>query len=227
VNSGPDCAETRDLLPELAAGTAAGDERARALQHLSGCLECRRALAEYAEVVDELLLLAPEHDPPEGFATAVVSRLGQPAAPRRHRLRTGLLWAASLVAVAGLAAGGVWLGTADDRHRAADYRHTLDVAHGRDLSATPLRNPAGAEIGTMFAYEGDPHWVYATFRPAPPPGQYDVTLVTKDAREFPLRPFMGRPGGIAWGSTIDVSPTEVERIEFARADVPVMIATFD
>jgi len=139
VTEGLECAEARELIPELAAGVAAGDERARALGHLSGCAECRRELAGTAEVVDELLLLAPEHEPPAGFERAVLARLTG-VAPRRHRPRARLLWAASIVAVAGLAAGAVWWGTTDDRKLASSFRHTLEVAHGHGLSAAPLRN---------------------------------------------------------------------------------------
>src|SRR5512132_697606 len=116
---GPGCAEARELFPELAAGVAAGDERARTLAHLSRCPECRRELAATAEVVDELLLLAPEHEPPAGFESSVLARL---------------VPAASIVVAAALAAGATWWRTADDR----EYRHTLAVAHGSGLSAAPL-----------------------------------------------------------------------------------------
>src|SRR5262245_46331971 len=101
MTEGPDCAATRDLLPELAAGVAAGDERARALSHLVGCPECQRMLAATAEVVDELLMLAPRREPPTGFESSVLAALS-PAAPR-HRWRTPLLWVGSVAAAAALA----------------------------------------------------------------------------------------------------------------------------
>jgi hypothetical protein len=225
VTEGLDCAEARELIPELAAGVAAGDERARALGHLSGCPECRRELAETAEVVDELLLLAPEHEPPAGLERAVMARL-TPAAPRRHRLRARLLWAASIVAVAGLAAGAVWWGTTDDRELASSYRHTLEVAHGHGLSAAPLLLAGGAETGTVFAYQGSPSWVYVTFRSAPPQGHYDVRLLTRDGRRLALRPFTSTPGGTAWGSTVQVPIQQIQRIEFLKSDVPTLTASF-
>ena len=223
-----DCAEARELFPELAADVAAGDERARALAHLSGCAECRRELARTAEVVDDLLLLAPEREPPPGFEQSVMARISPPASRLRRlrRLRAPLLWAASVVVVAGIAAGAVWLGTADDRRLASDYRHTLAVAHGRGLSAAPLLAAGGGETGTVFAYEGKPAWVYVTFRSTPAPGRYEVRLVTTDGRRLTLRPFTATPDSIAWGSTIRVSVEQIERIEFSRADVPMMTARF-
>jgi hypothetical protein len=266
VNSGAHCAEARDLFPELAMDVAAGDERARALRHLGGCPECRRELAATADAVDEMLLLAPEVEPPAGFERSVLARLtpatgpqptaapavgpaaqpaaqpaaepaggpaaepaAEPAKARFRRLAVPLLWAASIVAVAVLAGSAVWSRTADDRNLASDYRHTLDVAHGRGLSAAPLLAASGTETGTVFAYEGhegSPSWVYVTFRTPPQPGQYDVHLVTKDGRRLPLRPFTARPGGIAWGSIIPVSTKEIATIEFSRSDGTPMTARF-
>jgi hypothetical protein len=224
VAEGLDCAEARELFPELAAGVAAGDERARVLGHLSGCPACRRELAADAEVVDELLHLAPEHEPPAGFESAVLARLA-PAAPRRRRWRV-LLAAASIVVVAALAGGAVWWRTADDRELARDYRHTLAVAHGTGLSAAPLLLAGGAETGTVFAYQGSPSWVYVTFRSPPPRGRYEVRLLTRDGRRLALRPFNATARGAAWGSTVEVPIEQIQRIEFTRADVPVMTAGF-
>jgi Putative zinc-finger len=225
VAEGLECAEARELFPELAAGVAAGDERARALGHLSGCPACRRELAATAEVVDELLLLVPEHEPPAGFESSVLARLTPAASPRR-RLRSRLLWAASIVGVAILAAGAVWWQTADDRELASNYRHTLTVAHGHGLSAAPLLLAGGAETGTVFAYDGSPSWIYVTFRSAPPQGRYDVRLQTKDGRRLALRPFTAKPGGTAWGSTIQVPIEQIQMIEFMRSNVPIMTAGF-
>jgi hypothetical protein len=167
----------------------------------------------------------PEQQPPAGLERAVLARL-TPAAPRRRRPRARLRWAASIAAVAVLAAGAVWWGTADDRELASSYRHTLEVAHGHGLSAAPLRWAGGAETGTVFAYQGSPSWVYVTFRSAPPLGHYDVRLLTTDGRWLGLRPFTSRPGGAAWGSTIQVPIQQIQRIEFIRSKVPIMTASF-
>jgi hypothetical protein len=79
-----ECAEAQELFPELAAGVAAGDERARALGHLSGCPACRREFAQTAEVIDELLWLVPQHDPPASFESSVLARLTPAVRPRRR-----------------------------------------------------------------------------------------------------------------------------------------------
>jgi Putative zinc-finger len=226
VAEGLQCAEARELFPELAAGVAAGDERARALGHLSGCPECRRELAGTAEVVDELLLLAPEHEPPAGFESAVLARLAPAAQRRRRRWGRLLAAAAAVVGVAVLAAGAVWWQTADDRKLASDYRRTLAIAHGSGLSAAPLKLAVGAETGTVFAYQGSPSWLYVTFRSAPPRGRYDVRLLTRDGRRLALRPFTATPRAAAWGSTVEVPVRQIRTLEFIRSNVPVMTANF-
>ena len=83
-----DCQEVRELLPELAAGVASGEQRARALAHLTGCPDCRQELQEAATLVDELMLvLAPEHEPSAGFESRLLAALPL-ARPRHHRRPT-------------------------------------------------------------------------------------------------------------------------------------------
>jgi Putative zinc-finger len=219
----PECAATQELIGELAAGIAAGDERARALSHLAGCPDCQGQLAATAGVVDELLLLAPEREPPAGLESAVLAALAPPA---RRRWRTPLLWAASVVVTAVLAGGVPWWQTADDRELAANYRQTLAVARGTDLRAAALTREDGAESGAVFAYQGSPSWIYVTFRRPPAPGAYTVRLRTEDGRQLALRPFTARRNAPAWGSTIDLPIRAIRSIEFVRAGVPVLSALF-
>jgi hypothetical protein len=238
-----ECAEIRELIPEIAAGIAAGDERARALAHLGDCHECRHELAVTADLVDEMLTLVPAEEPPAGFEGRVMARLAPEAKERRVRSSRRRLalpvrlpvrrpvgraaaWVAATAAAAGLAAGGVWWQTAQDRELAASYRHTLAVAHGEGLSAAPLKSGLGAEQGTVFAYQGEPSWLYVTFRSMPQPGHYNTCLVTKDGRRFPLRAFEAGRNAYAWGSTITVQVREIGTIEFTRAGVTVMTARF-
>jgi len=67
VNGVLSCETFRELAPELALGTAVGDERAAALDHVRSCAMCRQVLAELTGTVDALLLSAPAVEPPAGF----------------------------------------------------------------------------------------------------------------------------------------------------------------
>lgn len=58
------CEETRQVLPELAAGVAPAEDRAKALRHLAVCRRCHRELEVQTALIDELLQLAPERQPP-------------------------------------------------------------------------------------------------------------------------------------------------------------------
>lgn len=116
------CAEFHAMAAELAVGVLSGSERAGAVAHLARCPSCQQLMVELTGAADELLLLAPEIEPPPGFESRVLARLAEQRTPRRSRLRT-LLAVAAIVMVAavggGLAAqavghdgGGVHLRTA-------------------------------------------------------------------------------------------------------------------
>jgi hypothetical protein len=162
------CEHTRQLAAELALGIADGADRAQALQHLAECAECRRAVEDLSAVTDELLMLAPERQPPVGFESRVLALLQPPPiARRRPRRRLGLLAAAASAAVAAAAAAAIVLGaTSDDRRLADHYRAALATAHGSDFEAARLRAPTRVPAGVVYGYRGSPSWIFvAIYRP--------------------------------------------------------------
>ena len=99
------CDEMEELAPELALGTLTGAERAEAVAHLASCPDCQRRVAELAQIVDSLLVLAPEDDPSPDLEARVLARTvgAQPAdrvpgrrAPRRRWVLAGSIAAAVL-----------------------------------------------------------------------------------------------------------------------------------
>ena len=111
--SGLQCAELREVSVDLALGDLSGSERGEALAHLSMCPVCGQLVGELTRVAEDLLLLAPEVEPPPGFESRVLARLGEQRQPRRHRLRSLVAIAAALVMFA-LGGGLVALMTAGD-----------------------------------------------------------------------------------------------------------------
>lgn len=121
------CDEVREFIPELAVGVSPGDRRASALLHIARCADCRAQLEDAARTVDELLLLAPEHEPPAGFEERVLAALGTRSP--RHRVRTLLLATAVVVALLGTAAATRWVDR-DARRLAEECRQALEIADG-------------------------------------------------------------------------------------------------
>jgi anti-sigma-K factor RskA len=77
------CDEFAEVAAEFALGVLTGRERAAALAHLNGCESCREQVRELTMVGDELLALLPPAEPPAGFESRVLDRLGL-AAPARQ-----------------------------------------------------------------------------------------------------------------------------------------------
>ena len=120
------CAELEELAAELALGTVAGAERAGALDHLAGCASCRELVDQLARVADNMLLLAPVIEPPPGFESKVLGRIGvapvQELRPRRRR--RVLVGVAAVALVAAMAGAGV-ARLAEENDRPVDIRSVL------------------------------------------------------------------------------------------------------
>jgi hypothetical protein len=217
----PRCQEVRELIPELAMGVASGEARARGLAHLAGCAACRRDLEDAATTVDELLLLAPEAEPPAGFDSRVLAALDR-GAPR-GRLRMGLLAAAAAVLVGALVASLAWGRTADDRTLADQYREVLSIADGSYLRAADLK-VGGANAGNVFAYQGQPSWVFVTVEDARS-ATYDVRVVTTAGRTLWIGSCTVHDGAGSWGATVDVPVQEIDRVEMYHTGLPTMVAS--
>jgi hypothetical protein len=75
------CAQLHEVAAELALGVLTGRERAAALAHLDYCEDCREEVQQLMETSGQLLGLLPPAEPPAGFETRVLARLGLPVPP--------------------------------------------------------------------------------------------------------------------------------------------------
>jgi len=73
------CGEMADVAAELALGVLTGRERAMAIAHLDKCDECREHVRQLMATGEQLLELLPSAEPPAGFETRVLERIGLPA----------------------------------------------------------------------------------------------------------------------------------------------------
>jgi hypothetical protein len=177
MNDRLSCEEARALAPEVSLGSATGEERARVLHHLASCPDCRRLVSELSAVADELLLLAPAHEPPAGFESRVLARLVERKTTRR-RLRRFLGIAAVALLSAGAAGAGVLWAVRSDREVASQYRQVLALANGEYFGAVTLHDVHGARRGLVFGYQGDTSWVFVTIDGPLDPGTYRAELIT-------------------------------------------------
>jgi hypothetical protein len=70
------CAQLHDVAAELALGVLTGRERATAIAHLEKCRACREEVRQLMAVGGLLPELLPPVEPPAGFETRVLQRLG-------------------------------------------------------------------------------------------------------------------------------------------------------
>lgn len=159
------CAEFHDSAAELALGVLTGRERAEALAHLDHCEACREHVRQLTITGEQMLGLLPAAEPPAGFETRVMDRLGltvpapQPIRRRRQRPAWGhgfsprrlVAAAAVLVAVIGAGLGGWGLHAA-----------TAPAASSALTSATLVAASDHDPVGQVFVYNGQTQWMYMT-----------------------------------------------------------------
>jgi hypothetical protein len=208
----PHCETLRDSLVEVSLGIASGEERARVLGHVASCASCQRLLAQLTDANDDLLRLAPVHEPPPGFELRVLDSIGASRRARRRwtgRLALGL---AAVLAAAGLGAGGVLVVTSDERRLGQQLSAVLDRAQGKYIAVTELRDARRRKVGVVFHYGGHPSWVFTTLERPLPAGRYRATLMKRDGTTSELGIFALGADDRSLGSTVQINPLEVSRL---------------
>jgi hypothetical protein len=209
------CREVRELAAEVALGIADGEDRARVLKHAAECPECRRELERLSTVADELLVLAPEEEPPPGFELRVLDSI-QPSVPKRRFPLRGLAVVAAVVATAAITAGAMFAGFRDDRRLADHYRATLAQAHGRYFGAVRFHDAAGRQGGVLFTYRGSPSWMVVTVAPPYRNSVRSAEAITRDGRRAPLSSF--RLSGGAWGGSLPIDLRDLAAVHLIGKD---------
>jgi hypothetical protein len=218
------CEQVREIAPDLAIGIADGQERDAALRHTSTCSDCRGLVADLSSTADELLPLAPEHEPPAGFASRTVARLGR--LERRRLGVRGLAIAASFALAVAIGAGAVWTATSGERRLADSYRDVLSVGQGSFFAAAPLRGQEGSE-GTVFGYAGQPSWMFATVDlPTASAQRFEVVLTTRDGRRLSLGSAVLGGSHDTWGASIPVELTAIDQLRFEDGEGRAVLVAY-
>jgi hypothetical protein len=211
-----------EIAAELALGVVDGEERARALEHLAGCPECRRAVEELSEVADGLLLLAPSREVPIGFESRALEPLR--ARRSRSRRRRALVPIAAAATAAALAVTGTLLVVEDDLQLASDYRGTLAEANGEGFHIEHLYGSSERPTGTVFGYQGSPSWLFVIVDPVERAGVRRAELVMGDGTRVPLRSFALDPANGSWGGAIPVALDDVSVVRLLPGEGEALVA---
>jgi len=183
-----DCAQLADMAAELALGVLTGRERAAALAHLDGCPACSEYVRELTVTGEELLGLLPPHEPPAGFESRVLERLGlpvpggdpqgreaeaktggarvprlrrggtQPAGGRRQGRRLASARTLAAAAIVGAVLAGGLGGWG--LHAATSPQPASQYA-GAMLRTATLLTAGHAAAGEIFLHDATPRWMYA------------------------------------------------------------------
>ena len=170
------CAEFADAAAELALGVLTGRERARALAHLDQCEACRENVRQLTVTGEELVGLLPAIEPPAGFETRVMERLGlgtpapapSPAPARRVSLarrfglkladwtgRGGVSYPRRMLSAAAVAAAVIVAGLGGWGLHAA-----TSSPDASPLSSATLLTATHQTAGQIYFYDGSHRWVY-------------------------------------------------------------------
>ncbi|MGH9184887.1 MAG: hypothetical protein ACRD0U_03555, partial [Acidimicrobiales bacterium] len=86
---------------------------------------------------------------------------------------------------------------------------TLAMANGQYFAAAPLVDPEGHRRGVLFAYQGEPSWMFLTVGSDPAPGPVTVELVAHDESVRTVGEDVDLGPESPWGTVIPVAVHEV------------------
>lgn len=214
------CEQLREAGAELALGVLPARERAAAVAHLQHCPACREQVRELALVADGLIDLVPCSEPPVGFESRVLQRMGLPSQWQRHRR---VLWRrfalAAAAAVAAFAVGlGGWAIGGSSGHPAPSVTTAPAKSAGYALLTAGL-TAGGRPVGEAFAYTGPSPWVYMSVD-AEVAGNSLVRcqLQRRDGSAVTIGSFRLTGGYGSWGAPYPAGPSPVTGVRLLAGD---------
>ncbi len=206
------CDEMEELAPELALGTLTGSERAEAVEHLASCPDCQRRVAELAQVVDSLLVLAPEDDPSPDLEARVLARTvrEQPAdgVPERRTPRRRWVLAGSIAAaVLAVLVFTIVALLRDDGQNADTVRTAVATEDG------------GRSVCRAVINEVDPAWLFVSLdEPGEERAGYDVEIRFDSGETARVGRIDLRDGHGELAVTLDLQGSRAHSVRLIDAD---------
>jgi drug/metabolite transporter (DMT)-like permease len=219
------CEQFADMAAELALGVLTGRERAEAIAHLDRCEACRENVRQLTVTGEELLGLLPASEPPPGFETRVMERLGL-AAPRPGVIgrirRFGRVrqagWTRRTLAVAAIVLTFVVAGLGGWGLRSVTASPARSL-----LSSAPLVSAGHQTVGEVFFYNGNPQWLYMSVgMDAAGTGTVTCQLKSRDGRVVTVGSFRLTGGYGSWVSPAPVGQGPFTSVRLVSADGGVL-----
>jgi anti-sigma factor RsiW len=197
------CAEVRDLIPELALGSLDGATRADVLAHIARCPACRAEARELADVVDGLVALAPEVEPPSGFADGVLDAIRAEQAPRRPPAVVARRWRTRQLVAAAAAAAVLGVG-ATVAVNAVRQEPSTDVAlNTRTLLVSPMIDTTSHTLGEAYVSRGADPWVLVDVAYGLDASSYRLVGASASGWVADIGPMRSVNGRWAWAGRVD------------------------
>jgi hypothetical protein len=205
-------------LAEHSLGILDGRARAELLAHVEGCEECAAEMAELTATVDALLHVPAGAEPPV-FESRVIERIraSRPAVIGRRRASPVLLSAAA--AVVALAFGVGWM--LDHVTTTSSPVQAVGKMEQRSLQA------AGHDVGLVYAYTGQPSWMFVTVDAPKAPSLVRCVVVTKSGQRDFVGTFALVGGKGDWGTALPVPLSSVRGIVLTTTNGTVVARLAD
>jgi anti-sigma-K factor RskA len=248
------CREFSDVAAELALGVLTGRERAAAIAHLDQCDACRENVRQLTMTGEGLLELLPTREPPAGFESRVMERIGlataapapAPApAPVSSPGRVGRLFHL------GQRRGSQPPAPATRQRRQAGWaRRSLAAAAvavavvagglggwglatgtsapaSATLSSATLQSASQQTVGKVFLYQGSPRWLYMSVDLPSGDGTVLCQVVSQDGQVTTVGSFQLADGHGYWGSPATSAPGQLTSARLVTTNGTVLAtATF-
>jgi hypothetical protein len=211
------CDDFGEVAAEFSLGVLTGRERAQAIAHVDDCENCREHVRQLSLTGEEMLGLLPTREPPEGFESRVMNRLGVAAKPKRPNWSRRMLTMAAVALVVVACGIGGW-----------GLRGAVGPSPGGSTAQEPLREAtlltaAHQPAGKIYLYDGNPRWLYmAVDTHASSNDTVICQLVARGGRVLTIGSFRLDGGYGAWGSPDPVAASNVTGARITAMDGTVL-----
>jgi len=207
------CGPFREDLAEVALGVREPPELPGLSEHLEHCPVCRAELQTLTAAGDQLLLLAPDLEPPGGFAertTAAIHATTEPSTLPARRRPWIRIAAAAVVAALAATAVAVAASTAHDERRPAAEAPAMPTAH--------LVTATGEELGGVVVSGSEPQRLTMWIDEGREGLVVRCDAVLADGSVRPVGTWRVTAGHRSWTVRLDDGSAPVRQVRVSGAD---------